>query len=55
VAAGMLREDTDPNLAIDMMMGAALYRWLVTAQPVDAAAGRRIVDAVWASMQPVGA
>ena len=51
-AAGMLREDSDVDMAIDLMMGAAVYRWLVTAQPVDADVGRRIVDTVWASMRP---
>jgi hypothetical protein len=39
-------------MAIDLMVGAPVYRWLVTAQPVDPAAARRVVDAVWDSLRP---
>lgn len=35
VEAGQLRADIDVEMAIDMMVGAAVYRWLATAQPVD--------------------
>lgn len=52
IAAGELRADIDVEMAIDMMVGPAIYRWLVTAQPVDADTGRRIVDAVWDSLRP---
>jgi hypothetical protein len=41
IAAGQLRADTDVDMTIDLMVGAAVYRWLVTAQPVDADAARR--------------
>ena len=34
-----------------MMVGAAVYRWLATAQPVDPDTGRRIVDTVWESLR----
>jgi AcrR family transcriptional regulator len=52
IAAGELRADIDVELAIDLMVGAAVYRWLVTGQPVDADTGRRIVDTVWDSLRP---
>ncbi len=54
VADGSLRPDIDLDLAIDLMVGAATYRWLVTGQPVDAAGAQRIVDAVWQSLRPSG-
>jgi Tetracyclin repressor-like, C-terminal domain len=41
IAAGQLRADTDVEMTIDLMVGAAVYRWLVTAQPVGADAARR--------------
>jgi len=52
IAAGELRADSDVEMAIDLMVGAAVYRWLITAQPVDADASRRFVDAVWESLRP---
>jgi AcrR family transcriptional regulator len=52
VDAGQVRGDIDPEMTIDLMMGAALYHWLARAQPVDADTGRRIVDTVWDSLQP---
>jgi AcrR family transcriptional regulator len=51
IAAGELRADTDVEMAIDLMVGAAVYRWLATAQPVDADTARRFVDAVWDSLR----
>jgi AcrR family transcriptional regulator len=54
IASGELRADIDVEMAIDMMVGALIYRWLVTAQPVDADTVRRVVDAVWAGMQSRG-
>jgi AcrR family transcriptional regulator len=52
IAAGELRADTDVEMAMDLMLGAAVYRWLTTAQPVDAHTTRRFVDAVWDSLRP---
>jgi AcrR family transcriptional regulator len=52
IAAGELRADTDAEMAIDLMVGAAVYRWLVTGQPVDADSGRRFVDAVLEPLRP---
>jgi AcrR family transcriptional regulator len=52
IEAGQLRADTDVEMAIELMVGAAIYRWLVTAQPVDADTARRFVDAVWDSLRP---
>ena len=54
IAAGELRADIDVEMAIDLMLGASVYRWLVTAQPVDADTARRVVDAVWQSMRAPG-
>jgi AcrR family transcriptional regulator len=54
IAAGELRADVDVEMAIDLMLGASVYRWLVTAQPVDADTARRVVDAVWQSMRAPG-
>jgi AcrR family transcriptional regulator len=54
IAAGDLRADIDVEMAIDLMLGASVYRWLVTAQPVDADTARRVVDAVWQSMRAPG-
>jgi AcrR family transcriptional regulator len=51
IAAGELRADIDVEMAIDLMVGASVCRWLVTAQPVDADTARRIVDTVWESMR----
>jgi AcrR family transcriptional regulator len=51
IADGQLRSDIDVEMAIDMMVGAAVYRWLARAQPVDADTGRRIVDTVWESLR----
>jgi AcrR family transcriptional regulator len=51
VATGQLRTDIDVEMAIDLMVGASVYRWLVTAQPVDADAARRVVDTVWESLR----
>ena len=51
IAAGELRADIDVEMAIDLMLGASVYRWLVTAQPVDADTARRVVDTVWESMR----
>ena len=55
IAAGELRADIDVELAIDMMVGPLVYRWLVTAQPVDADIARRVVDMVWQSLRAPGA
>jgi AcrR family transcriptional regulator len=52
IAAGELRADVDADMAIDLMVGAAVYRWLVTGQPVDADSSRRYVDAVLDSLRP---
>jgi AcrR family transcriptional regulator len=54
IAAGELRADIDVEMAIDLMLGASVYRWLVTAQPVDADTARRVVDTVWEGMRAPG-
>jgi hypothetical protein len=42
----LIRADIDLALLIDLIMGAATYRWLVTGAPVTPQSARRIVDAV---------
>jgi len=44
--AGQIRPDLDHELLIDFVLGAALYRWLVTGQPVNRQTARQIVDTV---------
>jgi AcrR family transcriptional regulator len=44
--ANQIRADVDLDLLIDLIMGAATYRWLVTGTPVTPQSARRIVDAV---------
>jgi AcrR family transcriptional regulator len=51
VATGQLRTDIDVEMAIDLMVGASVYRWLVTAQPVGADTARRVVDTVWEALR----
>ena len=41
-------------MAIDMMIGTPVYRWLATARPVDADTARRVVDTVWESLRAGG-
>lgn len=44
--AKQIRPDLDPDLLIDLVVGAAIYRWLVTGQPVSRQAAGHIVDTV---------
>lgn len=44
--AGQIRPDIDPDLLVDLLMGGATYRWLVTGQPVSREAAGHIVDTV---------
>jgi AcrR family transcriptional regulator len=44
--AGQIRPDLDLELLIDLVVGAALYRWLATGQPVNRQAARQIIDTV---------
>ena len=44
--AGQIRPDLDFELLIDLVVGAALYRWLATGQPVNRQAARQIIDTV---------
>jgi len=46
VIANQIRPDIDCDLLIDLILGAAVYRWLVTGTPVTGESARRIVDAV---------
>ena len=47
VAQGILRDDLDLDLLLDLVLGAPAYRWMTTGQPVPAAATRAAIDLVW--------
>jgi AcrR family transcriptional regulator len=44
--AGQVRPGLDTELLIDLVLGAALYRWLVTGQPVNRQTAGQILDTV---------
>jgi AcrR family transcriptional regulator len=44
--AGQVRSDLDPELLVDLVLGPAIYRWLVTGQPVSPQTARQITDTV---------
>ena len=45
VARGELRPDTDPEAAIDLVFGPAMYRLVAGHAPLDDAAADAIIDA----------
>ena len=45
VARGELRPDADPEAAIDLVFGPAMYRLVAGHAPLDAAAADAIIDA----------
>ncbi len=45
--AGQIRADLDPGLLVDLLLGTATYRWLVTGKPVSRQAARHIADSVF--------
>jgi hypothetical protein len=45
VARGELRPDVDPEAAVDLVIGPALYRLLLGHAPLDDAAADSIIDA----------
>jgi hypothetical protein len=45
VARGELRADVDPEVAIDVIFGPAMYRLVTGNGPLDAASADAIVDA----------
>ena len=47
IDAGQLRADIDPDLILDLMLGAPTYRWVTTGHPIDKMAARRVVETVW--------
>ena len=46
---GILRDDLDTELLLDVMLGAPAYRWLTSGKPVDAAVTRTAIDLIWQS------
>jgi AcrR family transcriptional regulator len=47
VRLGILRDDVDLDLLLDVVLGAPAYRWLTTGKPVGAATIRTAIDLVW--------
>jgi AcrR family transcriptional regulator len=47
-ATSQLPAGTDPELLIDLILGTALYRWLVTGTPVTRQAAGQMADAILA-------
>jgi AcrR family transcriptional regulator len=54
IERGELREDTDPELLIDMLVGPIIYRFIITGGDMEAAAGYapRVLAAVQAAFSP---
>jgi AcrR family transcriptional regulator len=52
--AGQIRPDVDPQMLIDLILGAASYRWLTTGIPASRESALRIVDAVITLCKPSG-
>lgn len=44
--AGQIRPGLDPDLLVELLIGPALYRWLVTGKPVSPEAAAHIIDTV---------
>jgi hypothetical protein len=51
---GELRDDADPELLIDMLVGPIIYRFIITGGDMDAAAeyGPRVLGAVQTAFRP---
>jgi AcrR family transcriptional regulator len=47
VTQGILRDDLDTDLLLDLMLGVPAYRWLTTGKPVDAATTQAAIDLIW--------
>jgi AcrR family transcriptional regulator len=47
VRQGILRDDLDLELLLDLVLGAPAYRWLTTGKPVGAATTCAAIDLVW--------
>jgi AcrR family transcriptional regulator len=47
IDTGRLRADIDPDLILDLMLGAPTYWWVTTGHPIDKMAARRVVETVW--------
>lgn len=53
IGRGELRADTDLELALDLLNGTLLWRYLIGGQPVDEALARGAVDAVLRAFAPI--
>jgi AcrR family transcriptional regulator len=47
IRQGILRDDLDLDLVLDLVLGAPTHRWLTTGKPVGAATIRAAIDLVW--------
>jgi AcrR family transcriptional regulator len=47
VRQGILRDDLDLDLLLDLVLGTPAYRWLTTGEPVGADTVRAAVDLAW--------
>jgi AcrR family transcriptional regulator len=47
VSQGILRDDLDLELLLDVVLGVPAYRWLTTGKPVDAATTSAVIDLAW--------
>jgi Tetracyclin repressor-like, C-terminal domain len=52
IEAGRLRADIDPDLILDLILGAPTYWWLTTGHPIDKAAVGPVVDLMWNLLAP---
>ncbi len=50
---GAVRQDLDPDDAIDVLFGTLLFRRLISGGPVSREAARRIVDIAFDGAGPV--
>lgn len=54
VARGDLRADLDPELALELLAGPLLHRYMITGGPVDEPLARGVVRAVLRALAPEG-
>ncbi|WP_457317421.1 TetR/AcrR family transcriptional regulator [Sinomonas sp. RB5] len=53
-ARGELREDLDPEMVTDLLLGPIYYRFFLSGSPMDPGFGRRLIAALLPSLAPAG-
>lgn len=53
-ARGELREDLDPEMVTDLLLGPIYYRFFLSGSPMDPRFGRRLIAALLPSLAPAG-